>query len=102
MENPFQLLTDAFHPEYRVNFSIESLDGSVILTLSDDQGSVVAKRRISAVQRSDPQRLRKLIQSVRFGIAIDRGQGLAALGDRQLVPAPRDRQVSPGSPASAG
>ncbi|MCY1285710.1 hypothetical protein D9M68_148410 [compost metagenome] len=110
MENPFQLLTDAFHPEYRVNFRIESLDGSVMLTLSDQHGSRVAKRRISAAQRSDPQRLRNLIQSVQFGIAIDRGEAprqvLDALHDRhfaQRIARERARlQASPGSASSLG
>ena len=47
MDNPFQLITDTFTPKYRVNLSIQRLDGSIMLTLSDDSG-VVAKRMISA------------------------------------------------------
>lgn len=73
MFNPFQLLTDAFHEHYRVNFSLESPDGSIMLTLSNSAG-VVAKRLISPAQRNDPKRLENLIQSIRFGIAIDSGQ----------------------------
>lgn len=104
MENPFQMLTDAFHPEYRVNFSIESLDGCVMLTLSNLHGEVVAKRRISAAQRRDPKRMHNLIQSVQFGIAID--QGLAArkvldhLNSTYIAQLGSQRQLSPGSPSS--
>ena len=72
MDNPFQLITDAFTPEYRVNLSIQGLDGSIMLTLSK-AGRVVAKRMISAAQRNDPQRLQRLIESVQFGIAIEQG-----------------------------
>jgi len=72
MDNPFQLINDAFQPEYRVNLSLQRLDGSIMLTLSNP-GGVVAKRMISAEQRNDPQRLKRLIQSVQFGIAIEQG-----------------------------
>ena len=72
MDNPFQIITDTFTPKYRVNLSIQRLDGSIMLTLSDDSG-VVAKRMISAEQRNDPQRLRRLVQSIQFGIAIEQG-----------------------------
>lgn len=73
MYNPFQVLTDAFASEYRVNFSLESPDGSITLRLHDDQG-LVAKRLISPQQRNDPWRLDNLIQSIRMGIEIDRGR----------------------------
>src|SRR5450830_614465 len=72
MDNPFQLINEAFQPEYRVNLSLQGLDGDVMLTLSNADG-VVAKRMISAEQRNDPQRLKRLIQSVQFGIAIEQG-----------------------------
>ncbi|KTC49028.1 hypothetical protein AO262_21030 [Pseudomonas fluorescens ABAC62] len=72
MDNPFQIITDTFTPKYRVNLSIQRLDGSIMLTLSDDTG-VVAKRMISAEQRNDPQRLKRLVQSIQFGIAIEQG-----------------------------
>lgn len=78
MDNPFQMITDTFHPDYRVNLSIQGLDGSIMLTLSNERG-VVAKRLISAAQRNDPQRLRKLIESVQFGIAIERGDSIKIL-----------------------
>ncbi|MCK3832459.1 DUF3509 domain-containing protein [Pseudomonas fluorescens] len=72
MDNPFQIITDTFTPQYRVNLSIQRLDGSIMLTLSDETG-VVAKRMISAEQRNEPQRLKRLVQSIQFGIAIEQG-----------------------------
>ena len=72
MDNPFQIITDTFSPQYRVNLSIQRLDGSIMLTLSNEDG-VVAKRMISAAQRNDPQRLKRLVQSIQFGIAIEQG-----------------------------
>ena len=82
MHNPFDQISDTFAPEYRVNLSIERLDGSIMLTLSDDSG-VVAKRLITAAQRNDPQRLQRVIDSIRLGLAIELGQNplevLAAL-----------------------
>lgn len=72
MTNPFDLISDAFAPQYRVNLSIERLDGSIVLTLSNDDG-VAAKRLISKTQRNDPVRLQQLIESIRFGLAIDQG-----------------------------
>ena len=72
MDNPFQIITDTFTPNYRVNLSIQRLDGSIMLTLSNEDG-VVAKRMISAEQRNDPQRLKRLVQSIQFGIAIEQG-----------------------------
>lgn len=72
MTNPFQQINAAFAEQYRVNLSIERLDGSIMLTLSNDQ-SVVAKRLISPAQRNDPKRLGHLIESIRFGIAIEQG-----------------------------
>ena len=82
MNNPFEQISAAFAPEYRVNLSIERLDGSIMLTLSDDAG-VVAKRLISQAQRNDPVRLQRIIDSIRLGLAIELGQNplqvLAAL-----------------------
>ena len=78
MDNPFQIITDTFTPQYRVNLSIQRLDGSIMLTLSNDQG-VVAKRMISAEQRNDPQRLKRLVQSIQFGIAIEQGDSAVAI-----------------------
>ncbi|WP_084596195.1 DUF3509 domain-containing protein [Pseudomonas massiliensis] len=73
MDNPFQIISDAFQPDYRVNLSIQGLDGTIMLTLSNDAG-MVAKRMISPAQRNDPKRLQRLIQSIKFGIAIERGE----------------------------
>jgi hypothetical protein len=93
MDNPFQMITDTFHPEYRVNLSIQGLDGSIMLTLSNDTG-VVAKRLISVAQRNDPEKLKRLIESIQFGIAIEQGESaikvLAAMTDSmpKSLPAP--------------
>ncbi len=82
MNNPFERISAAFAPEYRVNLSIANLDGSIMLTLSDDAG-VVAKRLITQAQRNDPVRLQRVIDSIRLGLAIELGQNplqvLAAL-----------------------
>jgi len=100
MDNPFQLITDAFQPQYRVNLSIQGLDGSIMLTLSDETG-VVAKRLISAAQRNEPKRLRRLIESVQFGIAIEQGHSamkiLTAMTDGDSLsdlPVPRKNWMS--------
>ncbi len=94
MDNPLQLITDTFAPQYQVNLSIQGLDGSMMLTLSQ-AGQVVAKRIISAAQRNDPQRIERLVQSIQFGIAIEQGHSAVAIlqamtnGDRLPLPAPR-------------
>ena len=92
MNNPFEQISAAFAPEYRVNLSIERLDGSIMLTLSDDSGMVV-KRLISQAQRNDPVRLQRVIDSIRLGLAIELGQNplqvLAAL-TRDPRPEPRN------------
>ena len=78
MDNPFQLINEAFQTEYRVNLSLQGLDGDIMLTLSNAKG-IVAKRMISAEQRNDPQRLERLIQSVQLGIAIEQGHSAMAI-----------------------
>ncbi|MDE3736332.1 DUF3509 domain-containing protein [Metapseudomonas resinovorans] len=78
MYNPFQILTDAFQAEYRVNLSLVSPDGSIMLTLTNERG-VVARRMISAAQRNDPVRLQRVIESVRLGIAIENGHKVGEL-----------------------
>ncbi len=91
MDSPFKQITDAFHPDYRVNLSIQGLDGSIMLTLSNETG-VVAKRLISAAQRNEPKRLQRLIESVQFGIAIEQGHSameiLAAMTSGAGLPPP--------------
>jgi hypothetical protein len=92
MDNPFQLITDAFAADYQINLSIQGLDGNIMLTLSNS-GRIVAKRMISAEQRNDPQRLKRLVQSIQFGIAIEQGHSAVAIleamtddGTRSLPP----------------
>ncbi|MGC5702496.1 DUF3509 domain-containing protein [Pseudomonas sp. NFXW11] len=101
MDNPLQLISDTFGADYQVNLSIQGLDGSIMLTLSQ-AGRVVAKRMISAAQRSDPQRIRRLVQSIQFGIAIEQGHSAVAIlqamtnGDLALPPS-AGRQPGPSS-----
>ena len=78
MDNPFQAISDAFQPEYRVNLSIQRLDGSIMLTLSNEKG-IAAKRMISAEQRNDPKRMHRLIESIKFGMAIEQGHSAMAI-----------------------
>jgi hypothetical protein len=78
MNSPFQVLSDEFQDRYRVNFSLERPDGSIVLTLSSDSG-VVAKRLIRAGQLQPPEQLQRLIQSIRFGIAIEEGDSAPRL-----------------------
>jgi len=93
MDNPFQLITDAFAADYQINLSIQGLDGGIMLTLSNN-GRVVAKRKISAAQRNDPQRLKRLVQSIQFGIAIEQGHSALAIleamtdSDKSSLPPP--------------
>ncbi|UFH48617.1 DUF3509 domain-containing protein [Pseudomonas sp. KNUC1026] len=97
MDNPFKIISDAFQPDYRVNLSIQGLDGTIMLTLSNAAG-VVAKRMISAQQRNDPKRLARLIDSVRFGIAIEQGSSavelLTAMTERERSVRPRQNWIS--------
>ncbi|NBF02331.1 DUF3509 domain-containing protein [Pseudomonas sp. Fl5BN2] len=100
MDSPFQLITDTFTPDYQVNLSIQGLDGSIMLTLSQ-AGRVVAKRMISAAQRNDPQRIKRLVQSIQFGIAIEQGHSAVAIleamtnGDSFKLPPPAGQAPAP-------
>jgi hypothetical protein len=102
MDNPFQLITDAFAPDYQINLSIQGLDGSIMLTLSN-AGRIVAKRMISTEQRNDLQRLKRLVQSIQFGIAIQQGHSAVAIleamtnGDNLKLP-PSSRKGQPPLP----
>ncbi|MET1076861.1 MAG: DUF3509 domain-containing protein [Pseudomonas sp.] len=78
MHNPFKFVNDCFKDEFQVRFSIERLDGSVTLSLHE-AGVTVAQRMLSGEQLADPAKLRHRIQSIRFGLAIDRGQGMRCL-----------------------
>ncbi|UXY52047.1 DUF3509 domain-containing protein [Pseudomonas tohonis] len=95
MYNPFQILTDAFQADYRVNLSLERLDGNIMLTLADETG-VVARRMISPAQRNDPKRLERVIESIRFGIAIEKGHNvgemLSAMTGGKALPTLVERQ----------
>ncbi|MNE86751.1 hypothetical protein D3C80_1838800 [compost metagenome] len=65
-----------------------------MLTLSNS-GRIVAKRLISTEQRNDPQRLKRLVQSIQFGIAIEQGHSAMTIldamtgGDTRNLPPPR-------------
>ncbi|WP_217475043.1 DUF3509 domain-containing protein [Stutzerimonas stutzeri] len=72
MDSPFKKISDVFQPEYNVNFSIEKPDGSILLTLTDATG-VAVKRFISTNQWRDQQQLERLITSLQFSLAIERG-----------------------------
>ncbi|WP_263141274.1 DUF3509 domain-containing protein [Pseudomonas sp. RIT-PI-AD] len=80
MDNPFKFVSDSFKDELQVRFSIERLDGSLTLTLYDEHGAV-ARRALSGEQLSDEQQLQRVVQSIRFGLAIDRGQGISCLDE---------------------
>lgn len=80
MDNPFKYISDAFRDRFEVRFVIERMDGSLTLTLSNDSG-VLVRRALSSAQLSDPEKLEAAIQSIRFGLAIDHGQGLRGLDE---------------------
>ncbi|MCQ4288634.1 DUF3509 domain-containing protein [Pseudomonas stutzeri] len=73
MDSPFKKISDVFQPHYNVNFSIEKPDGSILLTLTDAAG-VAVKRFISTSQWRDQQQLERLITSLQFSLAIERGE----------------------------
>ncbi|QXI19859.1 DUF3509 domain-containing protein [Pseudomonas hamedanensis] len=103
MDNPFQIITDAFAPDYQINLSIQGLDGSIMLTLSNS-GRIVAKRMISAEQRNDPERLKRLVQSIQFGIAIEQGHSAMTILEAMtsgagLTPPPPRTKGPPGQAA---
>lgn len=71
-QQPFPAPHRAFQAEYRVNLSLERPDGSIVLTLSNERG-VAAKRLIRPAQLHDLEQLQRMIESIRFGIAIENG-----------------------------
>lgn len=73
VDSPFKKISDVFQPNYSVNFSIEKPDGSILLTLTDATG-VAVKRFISANQWRDQQQVERLIISLQFSLAIERGE----------------------------
>lgn len=78
MDNPFKYLSDAFKDEFEVRFVIERMDGSLVLVLSD-QERVRVRRALCGEQLGDPLKLELVVQSIRFGLAIDSGEGLVGL-----------------------
>jgi len=78
MDSPFKLITDAFQPHYYVNFSVERHDGTIVLTLSTDEG-VAVKRFISAAQLQDEEKLKRLILGIQLGLEIEKGAESPAL-----------------------
>ena len=75
MFDPYRYLRLAFADDFRVCFSPQRADGSRLLVLCDRQNRLI-RRRLSARELQDPDALRRLIRSIRFGIAIERGQAL--------------------------
>ncbi|MET1076862.1 MAG: DUF3509 domain-containing protein [Pseudomonas sp.] len=69
MDNPLHALTELFQPQYRVNLSLERLDGCLTLRLSDAQGRV-SKHLISPAQRQDPEQLQQLITRVQHELSL--------------------------------
>ncbi len=78
MFNPFKFVSESFKDEYQVRFYIERMDGGVTLSLFNEQG-VVARRALSGEQLADEARLQQVVQSIRFGLAIDSGHGADCL-----------------------
>lgn len=78
MDNPFKYLSDAFKDDFEVRFVIERMDGSLVLVLSDNE-RVKVRRALSGDQLGDPDKLEQIVQSIRFGLAIDSGDGLNGL-----------------------
>lgn len=78
MLNPFQFVSESFKDEFQVRFSIERMDGSITMSLANESG-VVARRALSSEQLGDLSKLQQTVQSIRFGLAIDNGQGIRCL-----------------------
>lgn len=75
MFDPYRYLRRAFADDFRMGFSPVRADGSRLLVLCDRHQRVI-RRRLSARELEDPRALRLLVRSIRFGIAIERGQAL--------------------------
>jgi hypothetical protein len=78
MDNPLRYLCDEFRQEFEVRFVIERMDDSLLLLLCD-AGGVRVRRMLSGRQLADRQRLEQVVQSIRFGLEIDRGRGRRGL-----------------------
>jgi hypothetical protein len=76
--SPLQSIAQAFEAEFTINFLIENLDGCVTLVLTDRNGAKI-RRIITAEQLADPAKIRRIIDTIRFGLAIDAGQGISVM-----------------------
>ena len=93
MFNPYRILKLAFEDEYRVSLGPARPDGSRRLVLCG-RGRRLIKRRLTANELADPVALLRRIRSIRFGIAIDRGQALLWLAEQVSVDG-ADRNACP-------
>ena len=75
MFDTYRCLRQAFTDDFHVCLSPARADGSRLLVLYAPKTRPI-RRRISTRDLADPVALRRLIRSIRFGIAIDQGQAL--------------------------
>lgn len=94
MFDPYRCLRQAFSSDFFISLSPVREDGSRLLALYAP-GQAPIKRRLSAGDWQSPAALRRMIRSVHFGLAIDRGQALLWLAglDWQVKPDAVDRSV---------
>lgn len=78
MDNPYQYLSNAFRPEFEVRFVVERAEGCMLLLLSQGE-QLRVRRTLTGEQLADPEKLSQVVESIRFGLAIDRGDGLRGL-----------------------
>lgn len=81
MDDSLSYLYSQFKDHYEVRVTLERMHGGLTLTLANQRG-LVARRVVSNAQLADRQKLERVVQSIRFGMAIDAGCGLVGL--RQL------------------
>jgi len=90
--SPLQSIAQAFEADFSINFLIENLEGSVTLVLTDQKGSKI-RRIITAEQLADPARVQRVIDTIRFGLAIDAGQGISVM--KALSEPANDQTLTP-------
>jgi hypothetical protein len=90
--SPLQSIAHAFEADFIINFLIENLEGSVTLILTDKNGSKI-RRIITAEQLADPAKVQRVIDTIRFGMAIDAGQGISVM--KALSEPANDQVVAP-------
>lgn len=78
MDNPYQFLRNAFRPEFDVRFVLERAQGSMLLLLLQGE-QLRVRRTLTGEQLADREKLSQVVESIRFGLAIDRGDGLSGL-----------------------